>query len=75
MFKVFPKNRYWVMQLDLGMSYETPNYCWTSDFIEEIVAELSRVSTARRMSYDMWFWNDRDELDKFITWWTLTHEQ
>lgn len=66
-FKIVKKGRYW------AMTYVPPR----SDIfeqssgkdcikIENIIQELQDNQTAKRMSYDTWYWKNQQEMNKWL---------
>lgn len=79
MFKISQRGSNWVLSLvhehELQERYDRDYSNWYADQLNKIVVELSDNEHARRMAYDQWWWRNRTEMEKFITYWTLKQGQ
>jgi hypothetical protein len=78
MFKISKFRNTWVMQADLNMTTSLVDdsvFNWSYRALEDLIEELQDKPDVRRMGYDMWYWKNKNELDKFITYWCLKYEQ
>ena len=75
MFDISKRRNIWIMSLEkaseLTERYDRDYTNHFYDQLNKLVVELSSNPHARRMAYDQWWWRDKSEMDKFITYWTL----
>lgn len=75
MFTISKRRGIWVMSLEkaseLTERYDRDYNNHFYDQLNKLVVELENHPNARRMAYDQWWWRDKSEMDKFITYWTL----
>ena len=60
-----PRNYGWDKRLSIAKT-------WDED-IESCEAELRNYPGVKRMSYDEWFWDSKNEAQHFITYFTLKY--
>lgn len=67
-FRTTQSGNTWIMKIVPAGTESSPLF---EDLLNKVVKELQDHPYARRMSWDQWWWKNKKEMSKFITYWNL----
>lgn len=72
MFIIKRKGKFWAMTFT-GEPNRFGNPADIDQLVEFAVTDLAEDTRARRMSYDTWYWRDRQDMDAWVTYFRLKY--